>query len=219
MDLHSLDDMILYDSNSDDELETIGIVAVEEQRLAANSSSRSRRNSNRHCKFIWRNSLQGHQRLFLDYFADPPVYPSNIFWRRFQMKRSLFLCIQYAVEAHESCFVQKRNSAGVLGLSSLQKMIAALRILTYEVAADFMDKCLRIVESTAMKSLYYFVKAVVEIYSDQYLRSPNNNDIARLLAIGKSRGFPGMMGSIDCMYWTWKNCLAAWKGLIMISIY
>ncbi|XP_028112219.1 uncharacterized protein LOC114310447 [Camellia sinensis] len=200
MDLHSLDGMILYDSDSDDELETIGIAIVEGQRLAANSSSRSRHNSNRRRKFIWRNSLQGHQRLFLDYFADPPIYPSNVFRKRFQMKRSLFLCIQSAIEVHESNFVQKRNSAGVLGLSSLQKMTAALRMLAYGVAADFMDEFLRIEESTAMNSLFYFVKAVVEIYSDQYLRLPNNNDIARLLAVGKSRGFPGMLGSIDCMH-------------------
>ncbi|XP_028105506.1 uncharacterized protein LOC114304539 [Camellia sinensis] len=92
-------------------------------------------------------------------------------------------------------------------------MTAALRMLAYGVAADFMDEYLRIGESTTMKSLFYFVKAVVEIYSDKYLRSPNNNDIVRLLAIGKSRGFPGMLGSIDCMHWTWTNCPAAWKGM------
>ncbi|KAL0008673.1 hypothetical protein SO802_010175 [Lithocarpus litseifolius] len=40
----------------------------------------------------------------------------------------------------------------------------------------------------------------------QYLRSPNNNDIARLLAVGQHRGFPGMLESSDCMHWKWKNC-------------
>jgi hypothetical protein len=70
----------------------------------------------------------------------------------------------------------------------------------------------RIGESTAMKSLKKFVKAVVSIFFEEYLRSPNNKDIARLLADGDRRGFPGMLGSIDCMHWKWKNCSMAWKG-------
>ena len=66
----------------------------------------------------------------------------------------------------------------MLGLSSYQKMTAALRMLAYGVAAEFMDEYVRIGESAAMKSLKKFVKAVVTIFSDEHLRSPNENDIA-----------------------------------------
>ena len=87
MDLHFLD-MILYDSDSDDELEIVTIASME-----AESSSKSRHAARKRREFVWRNPLQGHQRLFLDYFVDPPVYPPKLFRRRFRMNRSLFLRI------------------------------------------------------------------------------------------------------------------------------
>ena len=86
-------------------------------------------------------------------------------------------------------------------------------MLAYRVTADFMDEYVRMGESTAMKSLKKFVKAVVSIFSNEYLRSPYNEDIARLLEVGQSLGFPGMLGSIDCIHWKWKNCPATWKGI------
>ena len=85
-------------------------------------------------------------------------------------------------------------------------------MLAYEVTADFMDEYVWIGESTAIKSLKKFVKTMIDIFFNEYLRSPNNEDIARLLANGERRGFLGMPGSIDCMHWKWKNCSAAWKG-------
>ncbi|KAF8397821.1 hypothetical protein HHK36_016746 [Tetracentron sinense] len=47
----------------------------------------------------------------------------------------------------------------------------------------------------------------------RYLRPPNNDDIARLLAVAENRGFPRMLGSIDYMHWKWKNCPTAWKRM------
>jgi hypothetical protein len=62
-----------------------------------------------------------------------------------------------AVEAHDDYFVQKRNGAGVLGLSCFQKITAAMRMITYGVAADATDEYVRIGESTALESLRRFV--------------------------------------------------------------
>ena len=81
------------------------------------------------------------------------------------------------------------------------------------VTGDFMDEYIRIGESTAMESLKKFTNTLVNVFSDEYLRSPNAHDIVRLLAVAEQRGFPGMLGSIDCMHWRWKNCPAAWKGM------
>ena len=116
------------------------------------------------------------------------------------MGRTLFLRILQAIEQHDEYFVQKRNVASILGLSSLQKITTTFRMLAYGVAADAMDDYVRIGESTAIKSLRRFVSAVVEVFGDEYLISPNEDDTARLLAIGERRGFPGMLRSIDCVH-------------------
>ncbi|XP_050278223.1 uncharacterized protein LOC126719741 [Quercus robur] len=195
---HYLFRKFLLDDSDEDEI-------IEELAMEASQPKRRRRS-------IQRNHLVGHERLFLDYFAHTPIYPPALFRRRFRMKRSLFLCIQSQVEAHDSYFVQKRNSANKLGLSSLQKIIAALRMLTYGVSGDLIDEYVRIGETTALESLKKFVTAVIDVFSEEYLRKPNNEDIARLLAHDKRQGFPGMLGSIDCMHWKWKNCSSVWKG-------
>ena len=44
------------------------------------------------------------------------------------------------------------------------------------------------------------------------MHAPTVDDVQRLLQVNESRGFPGMLGSIDCMHWRWKNCPTAWKG-------
>ena len=85
-------------------------------------------------------------------------------------------------------------------------------MLSYGVPADFMDQYIRIGESTVIESLRRFVTAVVDVFGEEYLRSPNENDTSRLLAIGQRRGFPGILGSLDCMHWRWKNCPNPWRG-------
>jgi Plant transposon protein len=55
---------------------------------------------------------------------------------------------------------------------------------------------------------------VIELYSDVVLWHPTTNNVICLLDKGKKAGFPGCIGSIDCMHWEWKNCPSAWKGIM-----
>ncbi|XP_059639198.1 disease resistance protein RPV1-like [Cornus florida] len=89
-------------------------------------------------------------------------------------------------------------------------MITVVHILAYGCAIDHYDEYIKIGESTAIKCLKAFCNAIVIVYTEEYMRPPDEADIARLLEEGEQRGFLDMLGSIDCMYWEWKNCPVEW---------
>ncbi|XP_073354951.1 uncharacterized protein [Aegilops tauschii subsp. strangulata] len=74
-----------------------------------------------------------------------------------------------------------------------------MRMLTYGIAADGADEYIRSAEATNLESCKKFVIKVCEVFGERYLRSPNEEDIARLLAIGEERGFPGSLNDINVL--------------------
>ncbi|XP_073271458.1 uncharacterized protein [Primulina huaijiensis] len=130
-----------------------------------------------------RGSIRGHvvihrdreiadRNLLNDYFAENPTYNESMFRRRFRMSRNLFLRIVVVVKNHDAYFTQRND--------------------------DATDEYIKIGESTAIECMQRFCRAIVEVFAEQYLRSPTSNDVARLLYIGEQRGFSGMLGSLDC---------------------
>ena len=92
-------------------------------------------------------------------------------------------------------------------------MTAALRMLAYGMSTDSLDEYVRIGESTTIECVKRFCQGVVENFKPEYLRRSNAADISRLLLKANQRGFPRMLGSLDCMHWAWKNCPAAYHGM------
>ncbi|XP_065879456.1 uncharacterized protein [Euphorbia lathyris] len=173
MDYNLEDDLFSFEAmEKEDQIETSHVGSVEGHRV------------------VNRNREESHQNMYDDYFTSNPCFDANTFRRRFKMSRTLFQRIIDAVTAHNVYFQQRTDAVGRVGLSSIQKVIAAMRILAYGIPADAADEYCKIAESAAIESFKKFCRSIVEIFSEQYLRSPNANDIARLLHIGKSRGFP-----------------------------
>ena len=86
-------------------------------------------------------------------------------------------------------------------------------MLTSGASANELDDKFRLGESTSLKCLQRFCQALIDIYSKEALRSPNVTDLHRLLDEGNAAGWPGCIGSIDCMHIRWKNCPYAWAGM------
>jgi hypothetical protein len=129
------------------------------------------------------------------------------------MLRELFVKIVEACEANYRYFTRIRNRAGPLGFIPYQKIPAVVRVIAYGFPADYTDEYLCICEDTTIKLVWLFVKMMIRVLGLEYLRSPNEEDTIRLMAMNEKRGWPGILGSIDCMHWKWKNCPKAWHGL------
>jgi hypothetical protein len=110
------------------------------------------------------------ERMFRDYFSATPTFGLVHFRRRYHMRRSLFLTIMERVCTRDSYFLQKPDALGVLGLSSRQKLIAALCMLALGVCADAMDEYCRISETTAMECMKRFCVAICAEFGEYHLR-------------------------------------------------
>jgi hypothetical protein len=99
-------------------------------------------------------------------------------------------------------FKRKRNATGLLGFSAHQKISAVMRTFVYGIPADYADEYLRMGEDTTLEYVRHFYKVMMRVYGPIYLRAPNDEDTARLMADNEQRRWLGMLGSIDCMHWT-----------------
>ncbi|CAH9139047.1 unnamed protein product [Cuscuta epithymum] len=190
--------------NSDGTLIVSSILTAVKFSLDGSTSSRC---------YIRCDRKERHDIIVNDYFkGENSKYTPELFRRRFRMNIELFNRILQDVENYDNYFQQKTDAVGNIGLSPLQKMVAAIRMLAYGCPADLLDEYVQIGESTAVESLKRFCDAIIGLYEEHYLRKPNKDDIRVLLEENETRGFPGMFGSLDCMHWQWKNCPTAWHG-------
>ncbi|XP_020395832.1 protein ALP1-like [Zea mays] len=206
---HTEDEFASSDS-SDSEDETLLLVNLLTLNIAAQHLHRRRSGLPR--RVIHRDHFAGENLIQHHYFAANPVYPPHVFRRRFRMSRPLFLRILQGLQQHDIYFTQRVDATGMPGLGPLQKVCAAMRILAYGLPSDAVDEYIQIGESTARECLHHFCRAIIDCFSAWYLRTPTQDDINRIMHNSESRGFPGMLGSIDCMHWEWRNCPTAWRG-------
>ncbi|XP_073363390.1 uncharacterized protein [Aegilops tauschii subsp. strangulata] len=186
------------DSSSDDEDLVMAALVVHdhiERQLPRYRGSLPGRAPN-----LNRNRERGHALLYADYFANTPLFKPDKFRRRFRMARRVFNRIREGVVSHDPYFECKADALGKLGFFSYQKCTAAIRMLAYGIPGDLVDEYMRMSETTCLMSMYKFCQAVIEVFGPEYLRQPTVANTERLLETNATRGFLGMLGSIDCSH-------------------
>jgi hypothetical protein len=119
------------------------------------------------------------ERMFNDYFLHTPTFGPIHFCKRSRMRRSLFLTIMERVYACDRYFVQRLDACGLVGLSSRQKITAALRMLALGVCTDVLDEYYRVNETTAMEYMKRFYVAICTEFGEYHLRQPTRIDFEK----------------------------------------
>ncbi|GKA28210.1 putative nuclease HARBI1 isoform X2 [Tanacetum coccineum] len=174
-------------------------------------------------RYINRERDVAEERLMADYFGPHPKYPAEYFRRRYRMNRELFLKIVQGIEnyiqtvnplpKHFQFFTIRYDCTGLKSFSVIMKCISAIRQLAYGTTPDALDGYLQMRAHCARDCLDYFCMCVIDLYQPEFLRKPTLDDIQNLHAAhNRIHGFPGMLGSIDCMHWEWVNCPKSWHG-------
>nr|XP_043620380.1 uncharacterized protein LOC122592254 [Erigeron canadensis] len=134
-------------------------------------------------RYIWRDRHSAHERLM-----------------------NIYHCIISLVSLFGECF-------GIRGFLAIQKCTCALRQLAYDNLADNYDEGLTFSTRTVRECLNNFCIAIKYLYGEEYLRSPTNHDVALLYEAREAQHhFPGMISSINCTHWTWRNCPHSLRG-------
>ncbi|GJR73709.1 ALP1-like protein [Tanacetum coccineum] len=144
----------------------------------------------RHRNYIYREHIEAEERLKTDYFGHNPKYPLYYFRKRV-----------------------RPDATGLPGFSVIMKCTCAIRQLAAGITPDSLDEYLQMGNHCAHDCLDFFTMCVIELFMPEYLRKPDFNDIQNLYtAHNNIHGFSGMLESIDCMHWEWRNCPKGWHG-------
>lgn len=88
---------------------------------------------------------------------------------------------------------------------TLQELIATICRLAYGTASDHVEEYTRLADATSRKTLRCFCSWFDRRYCAKYPGGWTDEAIRTNMVANEARGFPGMLGLIDCAQWFWKN--------------
>ncbi|KAJ0394786.1 hypothetical protein ATCC90586_007854 [Pythium insidiosum] len=174
----------------------------------------------------------GHRRLYADYFATSPVYPPDLFRRRFRVSRQLFDRLLHGIVHADDYFEQRPDATGKLGLLAHQKVTAAVRVLCYGLAADAVDdftangneysSCYLLCDgiypswSVFMKTISHPSCQKTKLFAKK--QESVRKDVERCFGVLQARfdivNTPGRFWSVDVLRSIWKACVVMHNMII-----
>ncbi|XP_026381787.1 uncharacterized protein LOC113276396 [Papaver somniferum] len=134
------------------------------------------------------------------------MYGTKKFKGWFALPRPLLLRILEQVCDYDHDFRQKTDACGIPGHSPYMKMVAVMKYFAKGIAPDSLDDYTQMGATTIYYYAMKFMDAIIWLYNGRYMRQPTAQDMERILTENEARGFPGMLGSVDCFHWAWRAC-------------
>jgi hypothetical protein len=160
-----------------------------------------------------RNFRLAEANIMGDYFDDGAP-EADYFERRFRVSQARYKNIKTRLLEEHDHFEQKQDTFTRELLHSTDvKIMGPLRMLGTGCSTDSVCDYFKTGEETMRQYFVKFCEALIDTFGGEFLRSPTEQDLARLAALHtRMHNLPGMAGSLDCMHWVWKNCPKGWHG-------
>ncbi|XP_026398424.1 uncharacterized protein LOC113294233 [Papaver somniferum] len=154
---------------------------------------------------ITRDRVWHDAKMMNDYITPGTGYTSRQFKQRLGMREGLFEKFLGKLLEVDPEWHQCPDGTDTMGHSPHMKLVVVMKCLCKSTAVDSVNDYTRMGATTIYMYLKIFFHTICmtfgETFGERYLREPTPGDFHRLLAKNAERGFPGMLGSVDCIQW------------------
>jgi len=149
-----------------------------------------------------------------DYLGPTPLFNGKQFELFFRISPARFQRLMEDVFGKGDPFYTTTTTIVGEPTSSLEaRLLLPLKTLAYGVAPHCFTDYFQMSETFARQCCKKFEEVILEIYQEEYLRVPTQEDLQSISKLHKEvHGIEGMFGSLDCMHTFWKNCPYGWQG-------
>jgi Plant transposon protein len=132
------------------------------------------------------------------------------FKRVYRISKERFQAIHHDIEVSGNTFFFNNRDVGVPPAAC---MLLPIQCLAFGVSPIAFANFYQVSPQLARQCCVEFDKAMRHLYVQEYIQMPTPEDLQQITTLHEHKhGFRGMLGSLDCMHTTWKNCPMAWKG-------
>jgi hypothetical protein len=130
------------------------------------------------------------------------------FRRRYRIPYELFLQLCNDAEREQWVPCGVCDAAGEPSHPLRLKILGALRCLGRDECSDTTEEMSKIGPRTQDKFTIAFLSALVKHRFDSWVCLPTGKDLAFIMKVYETMGFPGAIGSFDCVHFAWGRCPA-----------